>query len=233
MVSLLTHYDRYERHKTVELLLEKARGWSVLDLGGLSGFLADYVPDARVLALNVDETGDVRYTGARIPFRTAAFDAVASLDTFEHLPRALREPMLKECVRVSRRALLIAAPYGSPGHIAYEAKLDELHRELRGTYHRWLHEHVVRGLPTESDLEAWRGLLTQLGFSVQIWYAGDYRWQCGELEWILTQCGRHPALCEWVTRVSNFRSMALWHRIALKQTPDPNTNRFYLRATRK
>lgn len=64
----LAHYDSYERHKAVDLLLGKACCGLILDVGGLAGSLANSVRGAKVIALNIDSTGNVRYAGKTFPF---------------------------------------------------------------------------------------------------------------------------------------------------------------------
>ena len=99
------------------------------------------------------------YDGDDLPFDDCSFDVVVSLDTLEHVPPGSRVHFMAECERVARRTLLVAAPYGTPGHSAYEAKLDDLYRDVYGDHHRWLHEHVLNGLPCEADLVQYRQLL--------------------------------------------------------------------------
>ena len=177
MFGKLLPYDSYERHKAVDLLLGKAGCNLILDVGGLASALANFVHDARVIALNIDTSGDVRYGGETFPFGVRTFDAVVSLDTLEHLPRELRQGFVQECMRVAKQFVLIAAPLGIQAHSAYEDKLDKLHYEVHGTFNRWLHEHVTCGLPTEVELVELRHLFSSCGFLVKVLYAGDYEWQ--------------------------------------------------------
>jgi hypothetical protein len=76
-------YDMYERHQAVRTLLGAQEGAAVLDVGGIAGGLSAFLPRAQVLALNIDDTGDICYDGATIPYDDGAFDTVVSLDTLE------------------------------------------------------------------------------------------------------------------------------------------------------
>jgi SAM-dependent methyltransferase len=232
LADLRMGYDMYERHQAVRTLLGEGRAGAVLDVGGIRGSLAQFVPGAQVVALNVDGTGDQQYDGGTIPFAAGAFDVVVSLDTLEHVPPAARAQFVAECARVCRRTLLIAAPYGSPGHGAYEARLDELYRAVHGEYHRWLHEHVVNGLPTEGELEARREALAAGGFAVKTFYCGDYRWQCRRLERSLTLHRRLGPLRRLSAGYDLAMLAAPWPAPVFAAAPDATTNRFYLVAQR-
>jgi SAM-dependent methyltransferase len=225
-------YDMYERHRAVGTLLGAGLRGTVLDVGGIRGSLSRFMPHAEVLALNVDGTGDRQYDGGAIPFADGAFDTVVSLDTLEHVPPAARAAFLGECMRVARRMLLVAAPYGSPGHGDYEARLDELYRTVHGDYHRWLHEHVVNGLPTEENLEDYRRLLVREGFTATTFYCGDYGWQCRGLQRSLTLHRSLGPLRRLSAGYDLLMLAAPWPVPTFEQQPAATTNRFYLRGER-
>ena len=225
-------YDMYERHQAVGTLLGTDLDGTVLDVGGLAGGLRRFMPAASVVALNVDGTGDMTYAGDNLPFDDCSFDVVVSLDTLEHVPPAGRGHFMTECARVARRTLLVAAPYGAPGHSAYEEKLDNLYRDVHGEYHRWLHEHVLNGLPCEADLVQHRQLLAAAGFTTKTYYCGSYEWQCRNLERSLNL---HRTLGP-LRKLSGFYDLAAlavpWPEPVFSETPDSTTNRFYLLAQR-
>jgi SAM-dependent methyltransferase len=224
-------YDMYERHQAVRTLLGAQEGAAVLDVGGIAGGLSAFLPRAQVLALNIDDTGDICYDGATIPYDDGAFDTVVSLDTLEHVPPTARARFVGECLRVARRTLLIAAPYASGGHEAYEAKLDELYRAVHGDYHRWLHEHVVNGLPREEDLGAYRSAFAAAGFGTTTYYCGDYTWQCRNLERSLTLQRRLQGLGPLRKAANAYDLLTLaapWPTPDFAPDPTPTTNRFYL-----
>jgi hypothetical protein len=226
-------YDMYERHQAVRTLLDTPAGAAVLDVGGIAGGLQSFLPGAKVTALNIDDTGDVHYDGKTIPYPDGAFDTVVSLDTLEHVPPSGRARFVTECRRVSRHTMLIAAPYGSGGHGAYEAKLDKLYRVVYGDYHRWLHEHVVNGLPQKDDLAAYRRTLAAAACTVTTYYCGDYTWQCANLERSLTLQRRLQGLgpLRKAANVYDLLTLAApWPAPVFALDPTPTTNRFYLLA---
>lgn len=224
----LMHYDSYERHKAVELLLGKASCDLVLDVGGQTGVLARFCTQAPVIALNVDTSGDVRYAGEVFPFGSRAFDAVVSLDTLEHLPRKLRMSFVSECIRVAKTFVLIAAPVGTPAHAAYEERIDGLYYRVYGVFNRWLHEHIFYGLPTATDLIEFKRLMEREQLYVKILYAGDFEKQCRALEWslLLSQyIGMPQRLSSWFDLLM---SLALWRKLSFSENPYAVANRFYM-----
>lgn len=226
-------YDSYERHQAVCALVAPQEDESILDAGGLRGQLAKHVPLARITALNVDDSGDVRYEGGAFPFESGEFDAVVSLDVLEHIPAGERESFVRECARVGQRIVLIAAPYGSAGHVSYEAGLDQLYCEVHGEFHRWLHEHVVNGLPTETDIERYRRILVDNGFTVRVLYAGDYEWQGKTIErsLALSRLGGRT-LRSLRALFDAFLALTSWREPDFSEIPRPLSNRFYLLAER-
>lgn len=221
MNKLLMVYDVYERHQVVSRLLRKRGVRTVLDVGGNLGVLQKFL-DAEIITLNVDGSADLQYDGRRVPFDDNRFDAVVSLDTLEHVPPDARLHFLHECVRVTRRFLIVAAPYGSEGHRAYERKLDALYKQTHGTCHQYLHEHVRYGIPNQYDIER---LISPLAVTnVMVYFAGDFLWQCRNFEKLVQS--KRPGLKGLV----KLTSLAIFHRLRLTSQPYDRANRFYLYA---
>ncbi len=131
---------------------------TVLDVGGAPGRLARALetarPDWRVYVVDLPECHAPRYaraSGTALPFRDLAFDYVYASDVLEHIPPVARDAFISEMARVAARGLVLAAPFDSPLAARAEVLLDDLHRDLLGTPHPWLHEHRQNGLP---DLES-------------------------------------------------------------------------------
>lgn len=222
----LLPYDFYERHYVVaRLIAAYAPRGVVLDVGGRIGALARFTP-CRVLSVNVDGSGDVQYAGGTLPFADRACDVVTSIDTLEHLPREQRMSLVRECLRVSRGAVILAAPFGSAGHAEMEAHLSALFEQATGCPHRYLDEHVRYGLPGMEEIQSW---IAQSGVErYQMFFAGDYRREARFFTAALRyrsakgMMGRLRALawhiCNW----------AVFNRLHLSDRPLPYTNRFYL-----
>lgn len=226
----LLPYDLYERHAVVGRLLrrvfaEEQQKGCVLDVGGRTGLLQRFTP-YEVVSLNVDGTADLRYDGRTIPFAANAFDAVINIDTLEHMPKAERLPFLQECLRVARRALIVAAPFGSPAHIAREKELDRLYRAAHGRPHPYLHEHLQYGLPTAAEVDELAAKLEAA--AAQRFLAGDYEWQARHFEQALRARKNQGVGARLQSTFNHIAGLALFHPIRLRTRPYPAANRFYL-----
>jgi hypothetical protein len=168
---LLLPADTWERHFFVARFGAGAK--TVLDVGGIAEQLASFMPEAEVTALNVgDERADVHFDGLRIPYPDDSFDAVVSLDVLEHIDRESRAVHLSELARVAAHRIVLCCPLGTPEHVAAERELAGWYRETAGSPHRFLEEHIERGLPTESEI---RELASAAGLDATLRFHGDYR----------------------------------------------------------
>ena len=224
-----TNYDVYERHTVVRDLLAGVLGpdaaATVLDVGGRRGLLAAYVPYA-VTAVNPDGTGDQTIDGAALPYAAASFDAVVTIDTLEHVPPAQRAAFLRMCYGVARRVLVVAAPFGSAEHSARERELNVQYAAVFGAPHPYLAEHVANGLPTLDDLHAAVDGLQPAAWRLA--FAGDYRWQAAVFERAMAAARRPRWQAAALNLYNQAISRALFHPVALRDTPDAWANRFYL-----
>ncbi|MBK7893587.1 MAG: methyltransferase domain-containing protein [Candidatus Promineifilaceae bacterium] len=230
----LMPYDLYERHTVVGQLLQKALGrdnsQTVLDVGGRKALLARFLPFPTT-AINPDGTGHLLGDGGQLPFANNSFDAVVNLDTLEHLPSQTRLPFIQECLRVSQKCVIIAAPYGSPEHMQLEKALNAQYQQAVGKPHPYLSEHVAFGLPSPEQLQQFVEALRP--FPTQLSYAGDFTWQ-GRSFARAVRAHQQPRLLARLTNLYNQLSgMALFHPINLSQTAHPTTNRFYLVITKQ
>jgi hypothetical protein len=168
---LLLPADTWERHFFVAGFA--AGGKTVLDVGGIAEQLASFMPEAEVTALNVgDERADVHFDGLRIPYPDDSFDTVVSLDVLEHIDRESRAVHLSELARVAARRIVLCCPLGTPEHVKAERALAAWYRQATGAPHRFLEEHIERGLPTEAEIEA---LSSAAGLSSKLYFHGDFR----------------------------------------------------------
>ncbi len=126
----------------------------LLDVGGYPGTFAREFTTLypRWQAITLDQPKEnlpdyVSASGAKIPFPDASFDAVISVDTYEHIAPGERERFLQEICRVSGGIVVLAAPFHHEATAAVERILDLSHQKLFGLPHPWLHEHVQYGLP--------------------------------------------------------------------------------------
>ena len=228
--TLLMPYDSYERHAGVGRLLQGTIGDNqkddcILDVGGRAELLERFIP-YRVISVNVDESGNLLGSGCALPFVDDSFTAVVSVDTLEHLPRESRSSFLRECLRVARRCIVIAAPFGSEGHGECEKQLDELYRAIHGQPHTYLHEHIQYGLPDIAELDRLARDLETVNF--QCFFAGDYVWQGKQFERAVLGQHKRGLLARFRNMYNYVASLALFHPVRLRDQPNATANRFYL-----
>jgi hypothetical protein len=233
--ALLMPYDLYERHAVVSRLLREATNDTpgsdrILDVGGRAGLLEQFVP-YRVISVNMDGSGSLVGSGCVLPFADNSFMAVVSIDTVEHLPRESRLPFFRECLRVARRYVIVAAPFGSHGHSKCEKRLDDLYRSIYGKPHAYLSEHVRYGLPNIAELD--QLVRDSEAANVQRLFAGDYVWQGKQFERAIWGRRGQGVLARVRSMYDYVLSLALFHPIRLRDRPDATANRFYLSVEKK
>ncbi len=163
-------FDQYQRYGLVRALLESVRQkgetFRILDVGGRTALLREFLPDDRVELVDVDPSdvpGLVLGSGAQLPFGDDTFDAVCAFDTLEHVPVEIRDRFVAECGRVAKNYVLLAGPYDAPRVAEAEEILLEFLKVQLNWEHRYLAEHRENGLP---DAEATESILKKAGASV-------------------------------------------------------------------
>ena len=153
-------FDQYQRYRLVADILKevrpKGRTLSILDVGGRTALLRQFLPKDRITAVDLeqsDEPGLVLGDGSRLPFQDGSFDVVAAFDTLEHVPPARRTAFVDECARVASRWVVLTGPYASKRVNEAEERLVDFLREKLKTEHRYLNEHRSHGLPSLGRVE--------------------------------------------------------------------------------
>jgi hypothetical protein len=167
-------FDLYQRYRLVADIVERfpARDepLRVLDIGGRTAVLREFLPEAIVTLVDVEVSeapGLILGSGTALPFADRAFDVVTACDTLEHVPTELRDAFVREACRVSRGWVVLAGPYGSERVVEAEGLLRSFLLEKLGTEHRYLDEHGELGLPdlpdTVQELENAGALVATIG----------------------------------------------------------------------
>jgi len=154
-------FDLYQRYQLSAEIVRRLAPEDLLDVGGYlgdeNGHLAishDFLQESgspRITVTDVrqcDHPDYLRASAGEQPFADRAFDFVLSLDVLEHLAPANRIGLLEELDRLSRRWILIGAPFASPEVEQAEARLAD---SLMGA-RRFLQEHRQLGLPALSEV---------------------------------------------------------------------------------
>jgi hypothetical protein len=152
-------FDMYQRYDHVRAAAARL-GTSprrVLDVGGVMGgahghfaTLADFFPADLPCSIDVrvaDHPDHLAMEGPPLPFAAASFDLVLCQDVLEHVPADGRRLLLDELRRVSRRFVVLAAPFATPGVRDADAVLFALVRARHGYEHAFLNEHLTHGHP--------------------------------------------------------------------------------------
>jgi hypothetical protein len=219
------HADEYERHRFCVEFLTPLSPKSILDVGG-THLLNRFFPDVTILSLNIDNSGDIQYDGGDFPFVSNSFDMVVTLDTLEHVQLENRRHFINECLRIAKKGVVIAAPYGSTAHQQAEVHLCKFMDDA-GRPNRWLKEHIQQGLPAPNEVREYELLFTDRDFATTVYFAGDYDWQCQNLKLAtrLSKSGFPDRLANLVSFVLGLR---IWHPPRFSIYPTPVTNRFYI-----
>jgi GT2 family glycosyltransferase len=154
-------FDLYTRNFIVAQIaraIRKEEKFRILDIGGRSGHLNQFLQDDDVFILDIraSEAGERNYILGDItcaPLKDGLFDLVVSLDLFEHISPEDRERALAEMIRVGKNFVILGAPFYSEEAAEAEVTVHEFFLKLTGSDHPWLSEHIKHGLPLKKDLE--------------------------------------------------------------------------------
>jgi hypothetical protein len=124
----------------------------------------------------------VRGCGDALPFSNHAFDLVSSVDVLEHVPPVARPKVLAEALRVSRRLVVVAAPFRSPDVDRVEALVSEFILRACGYVQGQLREHRDLGWP---DLAETVARIEAAGWTTRVFAYGSV-WQ-----WALMMIDKH------------------------------------------
>ncbi len=180
-------FDLYSRHRILQRVADCARAThqqsalDVLDVGGFPCYAPRFLQSDRVVVADVVDPGGpapgpgyIRADGTALPFADQTFDIVSSLDSLEHVPPAGREAYMGELLRVSKRYVLILAPFEQQETELAERVLTEFVRVFDEEESPQLEEHREHGLPR---LEDWTAFVQSRGFSSVSFPSGYvYNW---------------------------------------------------------
>jgi hypothetical protein len=154
-------FDQYQRYRLVADLLDRLREGDrplqVLDVGGRTAVLRDFLKQDAITLVDMEASGEKRLVlgdGCLLPFQDESFDVVAAFDTLEHIRPARRKKFVRECWRVTRKWTVIAGPYRTGPVEAAENTLERFMSKKLRVDHRYLREHIEYRLPLRAEVES-------------------------------------------------------------------------------
>ncbi len=143
-------------HRTPD---EHDRSLEVLDVGGSGSRLSWFMPQhTRITILDKKlpeietKTNYIVGDAANMPFVGGQFDLVICSDMIEHVDAGTRQAVLSELFRVSRRHVILAAPFANIINQKAEEFINNQFREYTGENHPFLIEHLQKGLPDLDEI---------------------------------------------------------------------------------
>lgn len=130
----------------------------ILDAGGSSLYMSEILKDTH---LNYDITtidilpkpkgfkGEyIQGDATKTDFSDKQFDTVVSTDVLEHVPPHLKDAFVKECIRVAKDFVIIAAPFDTIGVDEAEHATNDFNKFLFKEGQAWLEEHFEYKKPS-------------------------------------------------------------------------------------
>jgi methyltransferase family protein len=182
-------FDQYQRYAITTAIARAMAGGGlpprVLDVGGHHRDfwfrprrpIAEFLPEAPSITIDLAASplpGYLRARGDALPFAADAFDLVCSVDVLEHVPPPARASVLAQAMRVSRRAVVVAAPFRSAPLARAEALVSAFVRDACGYEQGQLLEHRQHGWPVLDETAA---AFEAAGWGVRLFgYGGLWQW---------------------------------------------------------
>lgn len=183
----------------------------ILDVGGYASKFAWFMPqNTRYTVLDLKpapEIGKTNYVCAdarAIPFPDASFDLVLSSDMLEHVPKDDRHQVISEIFRVSRRHVIIAAPFAGIMNQKAEEFINDQFRKYTGSDHPFLIEHINNGLPELEEIENYVRLCQYS--HLKIGEGNIYNWYLQQLTSMASLSRFNEFFNENLSRLGNFRA---------------------------
>lgn len=181
-------FDQFQRY-AITTAIARAMGDGapprVLDVGGhhLDFWfrprrpIAEFLPEAPSITVDLARSRLRGYLCARgdaLPFTDGQFDLACSVDVLEHVPPPARSTVLGQTMRVSRRAVVVAAPFRSAVIARAEGIVSDFIRDVCGYEQGQLQEHREHGWP---DLDETAAAFEAAGWHVRVFgYGGVWQW---------------------------------------------------------
>lgn len=136
-------------------------GLRILDVGGHSSTLKQFLPEAHVVCADPKKRPDfahrdtvpflcdayVQALGGSLPFQDSTFDVATAHDTLEHVPDSAKERFVRDLFRVARKFVILNGPMMEPLTTEAEHRIVSYWRRGMGWRDHPLEEHSENRLP--------------------------------------------------------------------------------------
>lgn len=204
-------FDQYSRQKIVAYIIENSirkisnkKKLKIIDLGGHKGKTTNFQPNDDVTVLDVfDEIYDnyVKGDATDTNFPDDTFDLSCSFDVLEHIPREKRQAFIDEALRISKYGLFVAMPIDTEDKVSSaEMLLDNFHKIMFASDHKWLKEHIDYRIPNEKEINE---LVKKSGaHSVSIFSNQIGDWQL--MQMLIFSAARNPEITGYVNDINSW-----------------------------
>lgn len=156
-------FDQFSRQKIVSYLIDesfrkksKQKTFKIIDVGGHNGKTAEFQPDDTVFILDLFDENYENYTkgdATNTDFAGDSFDIVCSFDVLEHIPHDRRQLFVDEALRISKIGAFFTVPIDVDKRVSSaEEALNDFYKNLTGTDHKWLKEHIDFKIPNDKEI---------------------------------------------------------------------------------
>jgi hypothetical protein len=135
---------------------------SLLDVGGSSSFMTSQLKESPFpyLLTAIDilprprgfQGTYVQGDATNMEFGDKTFNTVITTDVLEHIPISKKADFVKECIRVAKDYVVIAAPFNTEGVDVAEHATNEFNIKLFNEGQVWLEEHFENTKPELSEV---------------------------------------------------------------------------------
>ncbi|NOJ71315.1 class I SAM-dependent methyltransferase, partial [Paenibacillus alvei] len=152
-------FHQYQRYKLAELIMSQLKNnqdkYRILEVGANEHKnLQFFLPNDDITYLDidlpeelVDDPSFVKGDATDMNFDNDEFDFIIALDVLEHIVPSKREMFLKEIYRVSKKGVILSAPFLNQYNQKAEIRVASYFETLYSKSIRWQEEHQENGLP--------------------------------------------------------------------------------------
>lgn len=155
-------FHQYQRYKNAELIINCVRKnkecFKILEVGsGIHHNLGKFCASDDIVYLEKYIPSGYKFNdivcgdACDMEFSDGEFDIVVALDVYEHISPQQREHFLKEIFRVTKKIVILSAPFAHDWNVKSQANMIDFANTYFQDIPLWLNEHEEYGLPEIND----------------------------------------------------------------------------------